>query len=199
MTAVQLGAANREDGTSLSNSIEFTIRQILAGMATVKIVEVISVSGATLSIRILVNQVDGLGNATSHGVINGVRYMQLQSGPSAITMPPVAGDIGIAVFADQDSSSVIKNAGQANPGSLRRFDPADAIYVTGIGGLNETPTQYINFLSGAGGINIVTPGPLAITASGVTHNGVNIGNTHKHLVSNVATGTANIETGVPNE
>ena len=59
---------------------------------------------------------------------------------------PTQGDIGLAIFADRDISSVRANRAQANPGSYRRFDMADGVYIGGI--LNGMPTQTVSDLTG---------------------------------------------------
>lgn len=171
MTVQTMGAANRENGTSDFNALEFIARQVLNGANTATIVKVLAVNGNAVNVQPLVNQVDGLGNSTPHGVVNGLRFIQLQAGSSGILLTPVVGDIGLAVFADHDTSSVIASKAPANPGSMRRFDFADGIYVTGIGGLNPTPTQFIQLLPGAGGINITSPAAVSINAPTINLNG----------------------------
>jgi hypothetical protein len=166
MTTPQLGAASSADGSGDYNPIDFIARQVLAGAAIATLVQVKAVNGNTVNVHPLVNQVDGLGNATPHGVVNGIKWIQLQSGPSGIIIPPAANDIGLAVFADRDISSVVASGGQANPGSARRNDYADGIYVTALPGLNSAPTQFIQFLPNAGGINVVTPGNISVSAGG---------------------------------
>lgn len=67
---------------------------------------------------------------------------------------------------------------------------ADALYIGGI--LNGVPTQYVQFA--ADGIHLVSPtkvtvqapnveidGSVAIFGAVLTHNGVNVGSTHKHV------------------
>jgi hypothetical protein len=168
MTTSGFGAASFNDGTGDFNAMDFIARMVLNGAATATIVQVKSVGTNTVCVQPLVNQVDGSGNATPHGIVNNIRFIQIQSGVSAVIMPPTVGDIGLAVFADHDISSVCATAGQANPGSYRRFDFADGIYVTAICGLNAAPTQFIEMLSAAGGINITTPATATINAGGKT-------------------------------
>ena len=67
-----------------------------------------------VSIRPLVQQVDGEGNATDHGIINNVPYFRIQGGANAVIMDPEVGDIGMALFADRDISAV-KASGQSSP------------------------------------------------------------------------------------
>jgi hypothetical protein len=103
----------------------------------------------------LVSQVDGNNNTQRHGVVYGLPYFRIQGGANAVICDPVVGDIGYVVVSDRDISSVKSNAakitGSANPsssnqvtpGSSRRNDLADGVYVGGI--LNATPKQYIQF------------------------------------------------------
>ena len=130
----------------------------------------------------MVNLVDGSGQIAEHDTIYHCLYFRLQGGSNAIIIDPEPGDIGICCFADRDISKVKATKAKAAPGSNRRFDWSDGIYMGGV--LNGVPSQYIQFASD--GINIVS--------GKLTHNGVNIGSNHTH--KNVTTGSGN--TGVPN-
>jgi hypothetical protein len=119
-----------------------------------------------------------------------------------VIIDPKVGDIGLCIFADRDISSVKANVaalrggkGSVTPGSGRRFDMADGLYVGGL--LNGVPTQYVQF--SASGINIVSPTKVTITApetdivGALKNNGVNVGSTHVH--GGVSSGSSN--TSVP--
>ena len=145
------------DLTSVGSSFNMNALQIwsiLARVSTSTIVQVVSVDTDAMTVDMLplVNMVDSNGNSFKHQAIYGCPYFQLQSGISAVVMPPTVGDIGIALFASRDTSSVIANKAQSNPGSGRLFDMSDGMYLGGI--LNPAPTQTVTF-SGAG-ININT-------------------------------------------
>jgi hypothetical protein len=103
----------------------------------------------------LVSQIDGAGNKVDHGVIHNAPVFQLQAGTSAIIATPVAGDIGLAIFAHSDTSKVQATKKAALPGSRRKFDWADAIYLGGV--LNPTATSFVKFLP-SGEINITGMG-----------------------------------------
>lgn len=133
------------------NAIRFVAWQLLGLVGTVKLVKVIAVHGAggiavagMVDVQPLVNQIDGQGNSTPHGTVFSLPYFRLQGGVNAIIIDPVAGDMGLAVIADRDISAVKASKKQSNPGSYRRFDTADGIYIGGI--LNAIPTQWIAFL-----------------------------------------------------
>ncbi|MFJ3048519.1 oxidoreductase [Herbaspirillum chlorophenolicum] len=149
------------------NLQQFMIRQVTGEMNTATIVQVLAVTNdgdlspvGFVDVLPLVSQVDGYGNATPHGVINGVPYSRLQGGQNAVILDPVVGDLGIAVFADRDISSVKANKGAATPGSRRRNDMADGMYIGGL--LNGVPSQYVQF--NASGINVVSPQKITLSA-----------------------------------
>jgi hypothetical protein len=156
-----LGLARPADMGSHFNAIAFLIKAMTGQLWTATLVKVVAVTGGggavalagTVDVQPLVNQLDGQDQATPHGTIFGVPYFRAQGGANAIILDPLVGDLGIAVFADHDISSVVANKGAANPGSRRRFSPSDALYLGGF--LNAVPTQYLAF---AGGIDVESPG-----------------------------------------
>jgi len=108
----------------------------------------------------LVGQLDGEGNVIPHGIIHGVPYMRLQGGANAVIIDPQVGDIGLVAVCDRDNSTAVSNKGQAGPGSLRKHDMSDSIYVMTI--LSSLPAQYIAFASD--GITIVSPQQISLAA-----------------------------------
>lgn len=133
---------------------EFIINQLLGRVFTLKLVKVISCTAngdvakpGTVNVQPLVNQIDGIGNQQSHGVINKIPYLRWGSGQNAIIADPVAGDLGIMAVFDRDSSSALAARGQANPGSNRRFSLSDGVYLGGLPG--AAPKLYARFSSDA--------------------------------------------------
>lgn len=152
------------------NAINFVVRQVLNRAATTTLVKVTAVTNSGgispvgfVDVQPLVNQIDGNGNPTPHGIIHHVPYLRLQGGASAVIIDPAVGDIGMASFASHDISSVKATRQQANPGSRRRFDWGDGLYHGGM--LNGTPTQYVAFSDA--GVSIVTPQKLTIQAANI--------------------------------
>lgn len=137
--------------TSLPAAIKFAFEQMMAKLDTAKLVQVKAVHGGggavaaagTVDVLPLVNQVDGRGFPTPQGTVFGIPWWRLQGGTGAVICDPKAGDIGYVVCFDRDSSGVISAKKQGNPGSNRRFNVADGIYVGGC--INGAPTQYIAF------------------------------------------------------
>ena len=152
---------------------DLLFRRMMTGVATAKLVKVLSCTNAggvaavgSVSVQPIVNQIDSLGNVSAHGTVYGLPYFRLQGGSSAIIVDPVAGDLGVAIFCDRDISSAKRTKGVANPGSRRMFDMADGLYIGGF--LNAPPVQFLQFVPNGGGINVVTPGPYTVQAQGKT-------------------------------
>ena len=114
-------------------------------------VKIIAVHGGsvgpapTADVQPLVDQVDGLGNRTSHAPVYGVPVSRVHSGNGAIISDPVAGDTMLMSIADRDIST-LKNTGQQSaPGSKRRGSMSDGIVHHAM--LSVTPKQYVQFRS----------------------------------------------------
>jgi hypothetical protein len=192
------GIANQADWTTAGgahNALAFLVHQMLGGLWTGTLVQIKACTNSgglaptgTVDVQPLVNMVDGDGNSTPHGILNGLLYFRMQGGSNAVIMDPSPGDIGWAVFASRDISAVKATKAQANPGSFRRFDAPDGMYIGGV--LNGIPMQYALF--SAGGISLVSPTAVTVQAPTITldgnvvttgtlrNNGVNVGSTHDH-------------------
>lgn len=182
-------------------ALSFIVRQILGSdVRTAEPAVVLSVTGGgiaippVVSVQVLVNQVDGLGNATPHGQIYNVPVFRLQCGNGAIICDPIVNDTGLLVVCDRDISSVQSTGGMvSNPGSSRRFDLSDSVFLPGLFGAK--PTQYFQFtttglsfmdvngnsiITGTGGITVTTVAGGDFTVNGIkltqhVHGGVTIG------------------------
>jgi len=161
------------------NKLRFAIQSEMADLTTSLPVRVRSVTGAGIapvgfvSIEILVDEITGNDITIPHGEIANVPYMRLQGGSNAVIIDPVVGDIGIALFCDRDISAVKASKDAAQPGSLRKHDMSDAVYLGAI--LSSAPTQYIRF--SASGIEIVAP--TVTIPNALIVGGKNV-NTHTH-------------------
>lgn len=158
------------DGDDPFNTIHFIVRNMLGRVSTATLVQVVSStnSGSVappgfVDVTPLVNLLDGNDKAIEHGIIYRCPVMRLQGGGNAVIIDPVAGDIGIAVFADRDITSVIANKARSNPGSFRRFSMADAMYLGAV--LAGVPTQWVRMSSS--GIEIHSPTAVVLTAPDV--------------------------------
>lgn len=162
------------DYSSEIGRLQFVINNALAGIRTAMPVKVIAVSNAggllpvgTVNVQPLVSAVDGAGNLWPHGIIHNVPYMRIQGGANGIILDPAIGDIGIATICDRDISTV-KNTGKISaPGSLRKTDMSDMVYLMTI--IGAAPTQYVQFSSA--GITITSPTTVTINATNINING----------------------------
>ena len=152
------------------NNMAFMVQQALAKMQTATLVRIESCTNAGglspvgyVDVTPLVNQLDGQGNPTPHVTIYNVPYFRLQGGANGVIIDPVAGDIGVCVFASRDISKVKSTKKQANPGSFRQYSFSDGMYLGGM--LNGTPTQYVQF--SAAGIKIHSPTAVVLEAPDV--------------------------------
>lgn len=182
---------------------EAILLRLIGKPYTVTLVKVDSVEpGATGPVGFvdatdLVQQVDGSNQGIPNVSMRRLPYFRLQGGSNAVIMDPRPGDIGIAVFARRDISKVKETKTEGPPPSLRTHDVSDGLYIGGV--LNGAPAQYLRFLES--GVEIVSTSDLAITAPGtvainsaaLTHNGINIGDTHTHPGIQPGTGS----TGTP--
>lgn len=155
------------------NAMNFLVQQMLARVNTATLVKVVSVTNAGgvepvgfVDVQPLVNQLDGADKAVPHGVVRGLPYFRIQGGANAVILDPEVGDIGIAVFASKDISAVKATKAQANPGSSRRFNMADGMFLGGV--LNGTPSQYVQF--DASGITVNSPTKVNVVAPDVAVN-----------------------------
>lgn len=138
-------------GNTPHSAIQFMIDQALSRIPGAQLVKVTKVSAkgevgpvGKISVQVLTKMMDGQGNTFSHGAIHSLPYFRLQGGSGkAVIMDPKVGDIGIAVFGGRDLSGVVRSKKEAPPGSFRRHDMADGLYLGGF--LGDTPTCYIRF------------------------------------------------------
>lgn len=149
-TSAGYGQQDPSTSTDEFNVISFIVSQMMGQMATMRLVQVKAVhsdgevaAAGTVDVLPLVNQIDGAGNSTPHGTVYGIPWQRLQGGRNAVICDPQVDDIGYVDVSDRDISSVKASRKQSNPGSYRKFDLADGVYVGGC--LNQAPTQYILF------------------------------------------------------
>lgn len=169
-TTIPAGFVQPSTMWGVYNQLRFVIQQAIAKMQTATIVKVEACSNdggvspvGTVDVQILVNQINGQGVPTPHVTMYGLPYLRVQGGANAVILDPQPGDLGIAVFASRDISTVVSTKAQANPGSYRQYDFSDGMYLGGL--LNGSPTQYVQFA--LGGISIVSPTAVMITAPSI--------------------------------
>lgn len=175
------------DTTSDFNAISFIIEQALARTRTMTLVKVVAVTNdggvspvGFVDVHPMVNMLDGAGVSSPHRTVFHLPYFRLQGGANAVILDPIVGDIGLAVIADRDISAVKSAKADANPGSGRRFDLADGVYIGGI--LNGAPSQYVRFTDSGilladknGNVVEMKSGSIAITGNLTVTGGVTAG------------------------
>lgn len=157
------------DYASEGNALESSLRAMIGNYVFIDIVRVEAVTGDTLTVKSLVQGLTSDRKAIGSEPTYGVPYLRLQRGSSAVIMDPVVGDIGLVAVCDRDITNVKANKTESVPQTLRTHARADAVYLTGIASLNQTPTQYARFTES--GIDVVSPVKLSINAPDVAVTG----------------------------
>ena len=152
------------------NALQFMIQQAMRGQIHTAIpVRVQAVSGLFVDVLPLVSSVDGYGESVEPTTLFHLPVFRYQAGVAAVIVNPVVGDIGLAVFAQADSSKVTTGTSTPQPpGSFRRFSQADGFYIGGFH--NKVPTVYIE-ITQEGKVNIVAPTSVNITSPKMTASG----------------------------
>ncbi|MXF49852.1 hypothetical protein GR294_25570 [Raoultella sp. Lac2] len=151
------------------NAVVSIIGSILSGLAFIDIVLVKAVEGDTLTILPLVNDVNVAGGSISNNEIYQIPFLRLQAGNSAVKMTPRAGDIGLIVICDKDTTNVRKSKRGGPAPTQRRHSYSDAVYITAIASLNGEPTEFAEFTGS--GITIKSPGDVNINGLKILANG----------------------------
>lgn len=148
---------------------EFIIRDLIRKVHTASPVRVLAVR--TVNDRVgfvdvvpLVEDVDTNGAVIEQTPIYNVPFLRVQGGQSAVVLDPADGDIGLAVFAERDTTALATTLQAGPAATARSHSSADGFYFGGF--LNGAPTQWVKFLAGAAGIDIHTPGDLTLSAAG---------------------------------
>ena len=171
------GFQNIHTDKSFYNQLLFVMRMLLysevmtAALCRVTAVEAGGASSLAGYVDVIpiVTQMDGQGNAVAQTEVYHLPYLRLQGGQCAVVIDPMPGDIGLVVATKSDSSNVRQGGGEAvQPGSFRKFDLADGMYIGGF--LNKVPEVFIE-LKQNGNIAITAPGNVTVNAPLVTTNG----------------------------
>ncbi len=145
------------------NALDFLIKTTINSMVNtalpvrVEMVETSDDSSGYVTVVPLIQQYDGFGNVLDASHIHKIPYIRLQGGKAAIIIEPEVGDIGIAVFAQQDISKLSDKP--SKPATFRSFSMADGIYLGGI--MNKKPEVIIEMLQD-GEIKIIAENKIII-------------------------------------
>lgn len=135
------------------NALQFMIQQALRMQVHTAIpVRVEAVHGLYVDALPLVSQVDGFGDAVEPTTIFHLPVFRYHAGVAAVILDPVVGDIGLAVFAQTDSSNVKEGTSSPQqPGSFRRFSMSDGFY---FGCFHPAPPTVFIEVEQSGTVNI---------------------------------------------
>lgn len=158
-------------GASEFNAISFLVEQAIKGLVNTAIpVRVDSctkpgVGGAAgyVSATPLVQQRGADGKSLMPVSLPQLPFFRLQCGTAAVVLDPQPGDVGLAVFSQQDASNI--EAGKTDPvqaGSFRCFDMSDGFYVGGFYG--QVPQTFVHLDPEKGEAYIKAPTKITIDA-----------------------------------
>ena len=153
--------------------------QIYNRVNTIDIVKVLKVNDDdTLDVIPIIKDTNPANEPIDESPIYGIRYIKWQFGKNSLKAKPEVGDIGLILICKKDTSSI--DAGII--GSKAKYTPADRIYLGGLNGLNQEPTQFIEFkqdevnITGTGTIKIVAPTVnIEATTANVNATAINLG------------------------
>ena len=172
-----------QDGLTTNNSPynaqAFMIRQMLNQVNTAEPVQVTSCSVqdelapvGTVTVKPMVNLVDGDGKGHEQSSLFSLPYLRMQGGENAFVVDPKPGDMGLAVYAMRDTEALKETKGQGgsvNPGSARTYSKGDGFFLGGF--LNAVPKRYVHISAngikiddGGGGTLEMKEGKLVINA-----------------------------------
>lgn len=147
---------------------DWIIKQLIRQIHTatlVKVVKVYPIAGTVgfVDVQPMVQQATTNGVVIDGAPMYRLPYQRVQGGLSAIILDPVAGDLGLAVFAERDITAAIRSKEAGAAPTNRAYDAGDGLYLGGF--LNADPTQYVQFMPD-GGIDVVSTGTVNVRAAG---------------------------------
>lgn len=149
---------------------EYIILRLLRRIHTATPVKVLAVHpgtnrAGTVDVQPLILDQDTNGRVIPQTPAYGLPYLRMQGGRSGLVIDPVVGDIGLAVFAERDTSNVVRTRKEGAAPTDRTYSSADGFYLGGF--LNDAPAQYLTM--DEDGVAIYTPDTLAMEGhAGVT-------------------------------
>ena len=150
----------------------FIIENLLRTLHTATLVRVLAVrpsafQGGFVDVQPLILETATNSAVIEQSPIYNVPYVRYQGGSSAVILDPVAGDIGLCIFAERDITNVKQTAAEGAAPTQRAYSSADGLYIGGV--LNPKPSQYVFFQPDGAGISIVSPGVIGLQANGAVN------------------------------
>lgn len=160
-----------KDMNSNLNAMKYVIdREIKNMVNTLLVVRVIAVYEETIDVQTILKDLSDNGQLVDVYTISSVRYVQWQYGQNAIVAKPKVGDVGLLLISKQDISGLVKGSVSVCQ-TNSSYNIGDGIYLGGLFGMNELPTQTLEFdtdsikVTGTGTLNLNTSGDITITSS----------------------------------
>lgn len=159
-------------GASEFNALSFMMEQMIKGMVNTAIpVRVDSctkpgVGGAAgyVSATPLVMQRGADGKSLAPVSMPQLPYYRVQAGTAAVVLDPQPGDIGLAVFSQQDASNVKEGTSEpVQAGSFRCFDMSDGFYCCSVLGAGA-PETYVHLDPEKGEVTVKAPTKITLDA-----------------------------------
>lgn len=170
------GTQDIYSGANPYNALQFVIESAANKIATAIPVKVMAVNagghGAAagyVDVLPLVTFVGGDGESIQPVTLYHLPYSRIQGGIAAIVIDPVVGDIGLAVFAHSDSSTVTQGTAEPQqPGSKRHHSMSDGFYIGGF--LNQAPSCFLELKQDNTAI-LTAPTTVTVNSPDITLNG----------------------------
>lgn len=200
--ANQVPSIRPADEGSLAGVIKTAVNKAMQNMDVMLPVEVVSYDRATnrATVRHLVQMVGSDGEAVSRANVASVRVQQFGNAAFNVSLPIQPGDKGWIVAADRDISNFQQGLSEGQPNTARMHSFQDGLFMpdamsngnapAGHGdrvviGANDGSAFFSFDAAGlyfsCGGVDVaITSAGIAISGGTVTHNGLNIGDTHVH-------------------
>lgn len=204
MAKNQTPSTRPADESSLAGVIKTAVRKATQAMDGMLPVEVVSYDRATnrATVKHLVQMVGSDGEVVSRGNVASIRVQQFGNAAFSLSLPIKPGDKGWLMAADRDISTFQQGLTESQPNTARMKSFQDGVFMPDAMGLGDVPgggaeadrvviganggSAFLSF--DEAGLYFTAPGvTISITAAGVeitgpavTHNGINIGDTHVH-------------------
>lgn len=118
----------------------------------------------------LICQTAGDGTTLAPVSLPRLPFFRLQHGTAAVIVDPKVGDVGLAIFAQSDCSTLTGGNTPQGPGSFRCFDMSDGFYLGGFWG--PAPMTFVR-IEDTGDITITAPQTVTINTDACTVNASN--------------------------
>lgn len=190
------------DESTLAGVIKTAVNKALQGMDVMMPVEVVSYDRATnrATVKHLIQMQGSNGEKVSRSQVASVRVQQPGNGAFNISLPIKPGDKGWILAADRDLSVFQQDLKENAPNTARMHSFQDGLFMPDAMSNGNAPSDagdrvviganngsaYFSFDGSGlyfkcGGVEVAITGEgMAITGGTVTHNGVDIGDTHVH-------------------